>query len=246
MKPFPSKNYLIFKGFNTQNYFLIEELPIPSSANEKKELIEIQGRHGYLVESEEAYEPITYDVELKLYDKNDIQRVKNAFRGSGDLILSNDLTKYYKATVTSKIDFSRVIQHYYSALVTFTLQPHAYEISDSVINLTPTFDDNGANTTIYTLTNNTNATCQPLITIYGTGATNLIIGDETIRIKDVNNHIILDFDLKEAYRVINGSNSSANKDVDADFDEIRTGATNITWNGGGVTQIKIDPRFRWL
>ena len=187
-------NFIVFKGFNTKGIFLIEELPIVPTANVKQDIIEIDGRHGFLTNSQETYEPIDIDIELKIYNKKDIQKVRNIFRGSGQLILSNQPDRYYKATVVSKLDFERVIRQFHTVLITFKLQPHAYETKDSTIKLTSA-------STSYGLENNTNATAQPEITIYGTGTATLIIGNETIRIKDINNHIILNYDLKEAYRI---------------------------------------------
>ena len=233
------ENWIIFKGFNTKGIFLIEELPIVPTANVKQDIIEIDGRHGFLTDSQEAYEPIDIDIELKIYKKEDIQKIRNIFKGSGDLIFSNQPDRYYKATIISKLDFERVVRQFCKVLITFKLQPHAYEIKDNTIKLT-------AAETSYTLENNTNATSQPEITIYGTGSAILIIGSETIRIKDINDHIILDYELKESYRIINGSPSSANKDVNCDYLEIQTGDTLIEWSGDGITGIKINPRWRYL
>ena len=156
-------NFIVFKGFNTKGIFLIEELPIVPTANVKQDIIEIDGRHGFLTNSQEAYEPIDIDIELKIYNKKDIQKVRNIFRGSGQLILSNQPDRYYKATVVSKLDFERVIRQFHTVLVTFKLQPHAYEIKDSTIKLTSA-------STSYRLENNTNTTAQPEVTIYGTGS----------------------------------------------------------------------------
>ena len=231
------ENFIIFRGFNTKGIFLIEELPIAPSAKEKKTLIEIDGRHGFLTDNQEAYQSIEISVELKLYNKNDIQKVRNVFRGSGNLILSNQEDRYYKATVINQVEFERVIRENHSVVVTFKLQPHAYELKDNTITLT---------TSPYTLTNNTNTTAQPEIIIYGTGTAILIIGDETVHIKNINDHIILDYELQEAYRITNGSPSNANTDVSCDYGEIQMGTTKIEWSGSGITGIKINPRWRYL
>ena len=231
------ENWIVFKGFNTKVIFLIEEVPVVPSAELKQELIEIDGRHGFLTDSQDVYQPIEISVELKLYNKSDIQKARNIFRGSGDLILSNQEDRYYKATVINQIEFERVVRQNHSVVVTFKLQPHAYELKDNTITLT---------TSPYTLTNETNATSQPEITIYGTGTATLIIGDETVHIKNINNHIILDYELQEAYRITNGSPSNANTDVNCDYSEIQIGTTKIEWSGSGITGIKINPRWRYL
>ena len=231
------ENWIVFKGFNTQGIFLIEEVPVIPSAELKQELIEIDGRNGFLTDSQDVYQPIEISVELKLYNKSDIQKARNIFRGSGDLILSNQEDRYYKATVINQIKFERVVRQNHSVVIAFKLQPHAYELKDNTITLT---------TSPYTLTNETNATSQPEITIYGTGTATLIIGDETVHIKNINNHIILDYELQEAYRITNGSPSNANTDVSCDYGEIQMGTTKIEWSGSGITGIKINPRWRYL
>ena len=50
------ENFIIFRGFNTKGLFLIEELPVIPSAKEKKTFIEIDGRHGFLTNSQEVLE----------------------------------------------------------------------------------------------------------------------------------------------------------------------------------------------
>lgn len=231
-----SKNYLIFNGFNTLNHFLIEELPKVSTAEEKIDFIEIDGRHGYLTQSQDSYSPIDYDVQLNIYKKEDIQKVKNIFRGSGKLILSNDATKFYYARVVNKIDFERVLSEYHTCIVSFKLQPFAYELTDKTVRVNSS----------YTITNNTNTTCQPLITIKGTGDCVLNIGDSQINITDIQNSITLDFEMQEAYKQTDIGKENMNTHVSGDFEELETGDTLIQWNGGGVTEVWINPRFRWL
>ena len=46
----------------------------------------------------------------------------------------------------------------------------------------------------------------------------------------INNHIILDYELQEAYRITNGSPSNANTDVNCDYGEIQIGTTKIEWS----------------
>lgn len=231
-----NKNYLIFNDFNTSDYFLIEELPKVSTAEEKIDFIEIDGRHGYLTQSQDSYSPIDYDVQLNIYKKEDIQKVKNIFRGSGKLILSNDTTKFYYARVVNKIDFERVLREYHTCIISFKLQPFAYELADKTVRVNNS----------YTFTNNTNTTCQPLITIKGTGNCVLNIGDSQINITDIQNSITLDFEMQESYKQTDTGKENMNTHVSGDFEELETGNTLIQWNGGGVTEVLINPRFRWL
>lgn len=235
-----SENYIIWNGTNTQNMFLIEELPLVPVPELKQEFIEIQGRHGFLTQSEDAYMPIDYDIEFKVYEKADLQKIRNLFIGSGNLVLSHDTTKYYKARVQSQITMEREILHYYNVQVSFKLQPHAYEIDADKKNVS------SSKSSPMSITNNTNATCQPLITITGSGTCILIVGSSTINISNIGGSITLDFEMQEAYTSSGNSKTNRNADVSGDFPEINIGSTTVTWNGSGVTKVEIDKRLRWL
>ena len=50
------KNYIIWNNFNTKdNKILIEQLEVPPKAEERKELIQIDGRSGYLTRDYDCY-----------------------------------------------------------------------------------------------------------------------------------------------------------------------------------------------
>ena len=235
-----NENYIIFNGTSTKDMFLIEELPLVPVPELKQEFIEIQGRHGFLTQSEDAYMPIDYDIEFKVYKKEDLQKIRNLFRGSGTLILSHDTTKYYKARVQSQITMEREILHYYNVQVSFKLQPHAYEIDANKKNIS------SSTSSPMSITNNTNATCQPLITITGTGSCSLIVGSSTINISNIGGSITLDFEMQEAYTSSGSSKTNRNTDVSGDFPEVNIGSTRVSWSGSGVTRVEINKRLRWL
>lgn len=231
------KNWISFNNFNTlSNNILIEQLPEIPLSEEKVEFIEIDGRSGYLTLSQNEFMPIEYEVQLNLKSKNDIKKIRSIFCGSGKLITSNDDTLFYYARVISVVNFERVISDKYTCIITFKLQPFGYEIENNEI---------ASITNPYTISNNTNATCQPLITIQGSGSCILTIGNHQINITDINESIILDFETQEAYKDNNGSKENMNGKVDGVFYDFEIGNTKISWNGSGITKITVNPRYRW-
>ena len=227
------RNYIIFNDFNTLPYFLIEELPTVPSAEEKKELIRIDGRSGYLTNTNNgALESITYDVELNLKTKEDIERIKTAFRGSGKLIISNDPTKFYYATVINKIEFERQVRQRRKCIISFELQPYGYELDNKPMTFVEQFE----------LYNHTNTTAQPIITINGKGNITLVVNGTIFQIKEVVSSIVLDFQLEEAYD--KETRFSKNTDVLGDYDHLKEGYNQIGWFGD-VTSIEIIPNWRW-
>ena len=235
------QHYLIFKGINTLTDLKlhIDELPIVSSFEEDKELIEITGRDGYLTYDYNSKKYQTIDVKISARNTENLDEIKKLFRGNGQLILSSDETRYYKATVINKIDFDRLLRYYNEFIVTFAIQPFSYELINETIDIT----------TAHQFNNPTNATCQPIIKVYKQnntkGVGNIYIGNETIQIKEIDEYVELDFALQEAYTVKNGVIKSCNSNVLCDYAEIEPGGTPIDFDGD-ILRITILPNYRWL
>lgn len=85
---------------------------------------------------------------------------------------------------------------------------------------------------------------KPLITVYGSGAAKLIIGDTVVAIRDMDDQLTLDCDLQTAYRQIgDGAPENMNGSIFApQFPELGKGENNISWTGG-ITQVEIIPRW---
>lgn len=227
------RNYIIFNDFNTSKYALIEELPIVDKPEEDVEFIEIEGRHGYLTFRKGRYKPIEYTIDLVFKGKENRDIIKSKFQGSGNLILSNESDRYYKAFIIGAIVFERQTRDVYICSITFKLQPFAYEVNQTGMT---TFSKP------YTLTNHTNVTAQPIIEVYGTGSGVLSINNTDIQIREIGECTILNFELKEAY---GQDGSSKNTQVLTDYEELIVGKNIISWSGG-ITDITIFPNWRWL
>ena len=85
---------------------------------------------------------------------------------------------------------------------------------------------------------------KPIITVYGSGAGTLTIGDTTVEIKDMTDQITLDCDLQTAYRQVgDGAPENMNGSIYApNFPELGKDKNPISWTGG-VTKVKIIPRW---
>ena len=226
------RNYIIFNDFNTVKVGLIEELPIVNKAEKNQEFIEIDGRHGFLTLDKKNYKPIDYSFQIIIKGKEKQNLIKSKFKGTGKLILSNDLDKFYKAVVTSNISFERQIRDVVICTISFRLQPFAYEINNEPI----------VHESSFVLYNITNTTSQPIIKVYGLGTGTLKINDNEIYIKNIDNCIVLNFELEEAYDL---KGNLKNSKVKGDFEELIEGINSISWVGG-ITKIEITPNWRWL
>ena len=225
------KNYVIFNNINTLDFALIEDLPMVDKAEDDIEFIEIDGRHGFLTFDKKSKKPIDYNLRLIVDGLDKIDLIKSIFNGSGKLVLSNNKERYYKAVVINTMTFNRQVKEKYEIEISFKLQPFAYELNEGTIVL-------NSNRII---NNITNATSQPIIIVNGLGDGLLTINDNVIQLKGITDHIILNFELEEAY---DQSGQSKNMNVLGEFEEFKIGSNTISWNGG-ITSLIITPNWRW-
>lgn len=84
----------------------------------------------------------------------------------------------------------------------------------------------------------------PLLTVYGTGAGTVTVGDVTLQIKANDDHIVFDSDMQDAYRVADsGALENKNASVYApEFPRLPAGETPISWTGA-INRVEIIPRW---
>jgi phage-related protein len=228
------KNYVIFNGKSTEDIALIEELPVVSRAERDIDFIEIDGRHGFLTFDKNRYKPVDYSIELKVNGKANRDLIRNIFIGNGDLILSNESDRYYKAVITGTVTVERQLKELYKINVSFKLQPFSYVRAKETVVITAT---------PYIIDNPTNTTSQPIIKIYGSGMSYLNINGNIIELKNITSDgLILDFELKEAYDF---NKVSKNTDVFGVYKEFIVGSNTISWTDN-ITKIEVTPNWRYL
>ena len=226
------KNYVIFNGFDTTDFGLIEELPFPNRAEKNVEFIEIDGRHGFLTLDKHNYKPVDYSFRIVVNSKEKLDLLKTNFKGSGRLFLSHNPDRYYNATVVSTITFERQVRDVYACEISFLLQPFAYElVLQSHMQNAP-----------FSLENHTNTTARPIVKIYGTGSGVIDINGNQIIIREIGGCIILNFELEEAYDL---DDNIKNSSIKGDFIELQEGTNNFFFTGD-ITQIEVIPNWRWL
>lgn len=126
--------------------------------------------------------------------------------------------------------------------VVFNCKPQRFEFIQQQTT-TLTADHINAETGAACYHNTSGQPGRPLITVYGTGPGTLTIGNVTIEILALADHITIDCDLMTAYRQ-EGDAAAENKNADIyapEFPELTLGENLIRWTGG-ITQVDINPR----
>lgn len=89
-----------------------------------------------------------------------------------------------------------------------------------------------------TISNPTDFTALPIITVTGTGSGDLTVGSTTVTFEDLDGGIVLDCDLQDAYYGLDPMNNY----MTGEFPTLAPGSNGISWTGG-ITAVSITPRW---
>lgn len=224
--------YFIFNGISSEKFGIIVN-KLPSIFRPAKDIkkIEIEGRDGFLLQDNNAYESIIKTVECTIRNTEQIDEICEWLNGSGDVIFSSEDTKKYKATIINEIEFSKILREFKSFIIQFECQPYGHDLNNSVITLTK-------NDVIY---NSTNTISKPTIKIFGTGSVDLTINSSTIHLTNIVDYVEINSELMDCYK----DTVLKNNDMNGDFPIFTKGKNVISWTGT-VVAIEIIPNWRWI
>ena len=123
-------NKIIWKDISSTSIkgLLISELPPITKPKMRVQETEIDGVDGSIIE-ELGFESYDKKITIGLTKDFDIDEVIFYFSGEGNLVLSNEPNKYYKAKIIEQIDYERLLR-FRTATVTFRVQPFKYEYQE--------------------------------------------------------------------------------------------------------------------
>ncbi|CAM2828090.1 distal tail protein Dit [Hathewaya histolytica] len=260
----------IWKGIHSSEKGLkIISLPNISTPEERVEKIVVPGRNGYLTTDDNTYEGEVKTVEFDI-KHNNFDDMKQWLNGSGEVIFSNEMDRYYKARIVNKVDLIRVLEKFHSGVVQFDCQPFGYLKDESNIfkiidykfsrdskSINPLESLNYSGGTVYKenesitlykelaakqiIINNTGTIySEPTITICGTGDITIYINEETIKLKNVEDKITINSEMMECYK----NTMPCNNKMYGEFPRFEVGENNISWEGDIKTiDIKKNTRF---
>lgn len=228
-------NSIIWKNKNSSEIpgLLICELPPISVPKVRRNIIEIEGRDGDIVEHL-GYESYTKNLSVALTKNYDVNEIINFFTGAGKLALSNEPDKYYNAQIIDGIDFNRLI-NFKTAKVKFYVQPYKFKLNEEKF----------IGTNELTVTNAGYIDSLPKITIVGSGNIDFKLNNTTIFSLELGTEtetIVIDSTLEEAYGI---DGILKNNKMIGDFPKLTSGNNTIILTGT-VTSIVIEPNSRWL
>ena len=231
------KDYMIWKGINSRTVRItVTELPEIILPEERVTFTDIPGLSGSLTQTEgvDVYKDITLTVKCYCPDPAPaaVAAIAAYFRGSGRLELPNRQDGYYEARVVNQIAFAKILRGNAPRTfsVNFRCKPflHLYSGETEQVITSGSF-----------LLNPTGIQAKPLITITGNGDITLLVDTQIIELRGIENGIVLDSELQEAY----WEGVLKNSCMTGEFPVLGEGNTAISWTGGTVTQVSVIPRW---
>lgn len=229
---------IIWKNIDSETIpgLIITNIPPITKPKMKTSITKIDGRDGDIIE-ELGYESYTKSIGIGLARNYDIDRVMKYFTGVGELIISDEPDKVYKAQIIEKIDYERLIR-FKTAVVKFYTQPYKYLKDEKSIIL----DIN--NETSLKITNVGLEKSKPIITLEGTGTIEISLNGFNLFkyvFPENETKVVIDSLEEEAYL----DNVLKNRNMLGNFPIFEVGENTISWSGN-LTQISIEPKSRWL
>ena len=224
--------YFIFKAISSEDYLMVNKLPLIIKAKKDIEKIEIEGRDGFLTMDKKSYRGTIKEVECTIFSLDDLDFIASWLDGSGDVIFSNEPERVYKATIINQIPLNKIAWVFHTLLIQFECQPHKYSLSNDIITLT---------TTPQTILNSGGAISKPIIKVFGTGDVDLSINGNIVNLINIVDYVTINSDLMDCYK----DTLLKNNEMSGEFPILETENNNISWTGT-VTKVEITPNFRYL
>lgn len=203
-----------------------------SAPSRSVDMIEVPGRSGDLLVDNGSYNNITgsYGVIITGDVPKNTDRLKYLLYSQKGYqrLYDSDLKGFYRmAAFNSGFDIvetdAGVVQ------LTFDCKPFKYDIL-------------GENAVVFTsdgsLYNKYFEPSRPIITVYGRGQGNVYIGNQTITISDIDEHVTIDAEMQDAFKELQNKNATVNT-----ADILLLPENNLISFSGGVTRVEIKPRW---
>jgi len=228
--------WIKFKGILSDDMGVIVQI-LPSIPRPERNAthIVIPGRDGHLTISDDTYASVEMPIMCAVKTLGRINEISDWLSGSGDLILSSEPDKRYKAEVFSPFGYDRLSRRIREFEVVFTAQPFRYEATPQTISLT----QSGV------IVNPGTRWSKPVIDVYGAGV--LTVADSkntytlTVQATPGEDHVTIDSEIEECYY----NTELRNNKVSGVFPKLQPGNITVTL-GSGITRVDITGNWRWI
>ena len=209
---------------------IVEKIPEISKGKKKIEVMQIDGRNGFLSIDTGTYEPFSVTLECHCTDDANLDEIKAFLDGYGTI--SFDGIKEYTAIINNAIPFETILPIFKKFQISFLVNPIAENITPTTVSLL----------NVEELEISTYADIYPVIEIESVGYISLTINNTTFYLSNTDGTYILDCKNKI---IIDENGINASSIMSGDFPKLINGINNIDSNGA-ITSIKLTYRETYL
>ena len=220
-------------------HVVVERYPDVELSARKLDTQAVPGRNGDLLFLQDAYQ--NYVQAYSIYISAERMRLPRAMRAVADWLCgprgyqkledSYDVETYRRAYFAGPLDVESILHRFGRATIEFNCQPQRFlRVGDLTVQAAQG----------QVLLNPTAFAALPLITVTGTGAGTLTVGDVTVTINSMpRGVIVLDSDTQNAYY---GAFNLISTISAPEFPTLLAGESAVRWTGG-ITSVEIIPRW---
>ena len=132
-------SYFLYNGVDSREFGILEGVPMPPANDEIVKTVETAGHTSDAYYTTGRYSHKEIPVVLGIKDKSKLRALYSWLTTTGSLIFSTEPDKYYKVIKVVKTP-ERMSVRFGKVNISFTVEPFAYAISPTQINLTSAAD----------------------------------------------------------------------------------------------------------
>lgn len=209
---------------------IVETIPTISKAKKKINVMQVEGRNGFVSIDTGTYEPFSITLECHCKDSANLDEIKAFLDGHGTISFDNE--RQYTAIINNAIPISTVLPIFKRFVVSLLVNPIAEDITPTTISL---LGEDSVDITTY-------AIAFPTLEIECTGDVSVTINNTTFYLNGTDGTYTLDCKNKVIVDE-NGTNSSGL--MLGDFPTFKNGS-NIIYTTGTITAFSAEYRKSYL
>ena len=221
----------------TEYGIYVSEQPPITLPQERSTQTKIPGRPGSLttLEGDDVYDDLTLTATCFIRDPERIPAIAGWLKGGGTVTFANRPGGFYHARIANQIPFEKILRGnpHCSFAVNFRCSPPFWYVSNP--------DEVTITTSSAVVVNPGSVYSEPIIRIYGSGDITLIVNDTFIELEGIEDGIVLNSVIQEAYQ----GETLLNEKMEGDFPVLKPGNNLISWSGD-VSRLVIAPNWRFL
>ena len=221
----------------TEYGIFVSEQPPITIPQERSKQTTIPGRPGSLttLEGDDVYDDLTLTATCFIRDPASIPSIAAWLKGGGTVTFANRPGGFYHARVSNQIPFEKILRGnpHRSFAVNFRCSPPFWYVN----NPAEVTISNGSAVVV----NPGSVYSEPIFHVYGSGDITLIVNDTFIELEGIEDSIVLNSVIQEAYQ----GETLLNDKMEGDFPVLKPGNNLISWSGD-VSRVVIAPNWRFL